>query len=68
LITDENGNTYQTLAFAPWGEEIVNIRNGNDYDELHRFTGYERGQESGLNYAHDRYMMMGSLNHQTGYG
>jgi RHS repeat-associated protein len=62
LITDGSGQTYQTLAYAPYGEEIVNIRNGN-YDELHRFTGYERDQESGLDYAHDRYYWsIGSFN------
>jgi RHS repeat-associated protein len=54
LITDNQGLTYQTLAFAPYGESLVNIRNGN-YDEPYKFTGYERDQESGLDYAHARY-------------
>jgi RHS repeat-associated protein len=58
LITDENGNTYQTLAYAPWGEELINIRHvpGN-YEEPYKFTGYERDQESDMDYAHDRYYM-----------
>ncbi|MDR3326682.1 MAG: hypothetical protein LBT04_00865, partial [Prevotellaceae bacterium] len=54
LITDGDGNTYQTLAYAPYGEDLVNIRNGG-YDEPYKFTGYERDQESGLYYANARY-------------
>jgi RHS repeat-associated protein len=53
LITDENSQTYQTLAFAPYGELLVNVNNGS-YDESYKFTGYERDQESGLDYAHAR--------------
>ena len=54
LITDESGATYQTLAYAPHGDLLVNEINGN-YDEPYKFTGYERDQESGLDYAHARY-------------
>ena len=54
LITDESGATYQTLAYAPHGELLVNEINGT-YDEPYKFTGYERDQESGLDYAHARY-------------
>ncbi|MDR3326628.1 MAG: RHS repeat-associated core domain-containing protein, partial [Prevotellaceae bacterium] len=54
LITDKGGGTYQTLAYAPYGEEIVNIRNGN-YDELHRFGGHLKDEESGLLQAEARY-------------
>jgi RHS repeat-associated protein len=54
LITDGSGNTYQTLAYAPFGETLVNQFSG-DYDEPYKFTGYERDRESGLDYAHARY-------------
>jgi len=54
LITDDNGNTYQTLAYAPHGELLVNEINGN-YDEPYKFSGFLRDQESGLDYAHARY-------------
>ena len=54
LITDDVGATYQTLAYAPHGELLVNEINGT-YDEPYKFTGYERDQESGLDYAHARY-------------
>jgi hypothetical protein len=53
LITDENSQTYQTLAYAPYGESLVNVNNGS-YDESYKFTGYERDAESGLDYAHAR--------------
>jgi RHS repeat-associated protein len=54
LITDGSGNTYQTLAYAPFVEILVNEFSG-DYDEAYKFTGYERDRESGLDYAHARY-------------
>ena len=54
LITDDVGATYQTLAYAPHGEILVNDFAGT-YDEPYKFTGYERDQESGLDYAHARY-------------
>jgi RHS repeat-associated protein len=56
LITDKNGATYQTLAYAPWGEDLVNIRHYSDwYDERNRFTGQMLDAESGLYYYVDRY-------------
>jgi RHS repeat-associated protein len=56
LITDKNGGTYQTLAYAPWGEDLANIRHYGDwYDEVRRFTGYEKDNESNLSYAEARY-------------
>jgi RHS repeat-associated protein len=54
LITDINGDTYQTLAYAPFGEILVNQFSG-DYDEPYKFTGYERDTESGLDYMGARY-------------
>ena len=53
LITDGNGKTYQTIIYAPFGE-ILHNKFAGDYDEPYKFTGYERDQESGLNYAHAR--------------
>jgi RHS repeat-associated protein len=55
IITDKAGRTYQTLAYAPYGESLVNVRNGNDYDERHQFTGYEKDEETGLDYQGGRY-------------
>jgi RHS repeat-associated protein len=54
LITDGSGQTYQTLAYAPYGEDLVNIRRAGNYEEPYKFTGYERDQESDMDYAHDR--------------
>jgi RHS repeat-associated protein len=54
LITDGSGDTYQTLAYAPFGEELINISNG-DYDEQYRFGGKIKDEESGLMYFEDRY-------------
>jgi RHS repeat-associated protein len=55
IITDETSKTYQTLAYAPYGESLINVRNGNDYDERHQFTGYEKDEETGLSQAKNRY-------------
>jgi RHS repeat-associated protein len=56
LITDKNGGTYQTLAYAPWGEDLVNIKHYSDwYGEKYQFTGYEKDEETDLNYATNRY-------------
>jgi RHS repeat-associated protein len=55
LITDGQGNTYQTLAYAPHGEGLINVRYGSDYDEPYKFTGYQKDMESSLNYAQARY-------------
>jgi RHS repeat-associated protein len=57
LITDGSGQTYQILAYAPYGESLVNIRHfpNESYDERHQFTGYEKDEETGLSYAGARY-------------
>jgi RHS repeat-associated protein len=57
LITDGGGNTYQTLAYAPWGESLVNITHSGSgsYDEPYKFTGFIRDSESGLDQAKARY-------------
>jgi RHS repeat-associated protein len=55
LITDENGNTYQTLAYAPYGEDLVNIRQAGNYEELRQFGGHYLDEESGLLQAEARY-------------
>jgi RHS repeat-associated protein len=47
LITDGNGQTYQTLAYAPYGEIICDIKNGSN-DERYKFGGKELDNESGL--------------------
>jgi RHS repeat-associated protein len=54
LITDENGRTYQTLAYAPFGETLIDIKNGT-YDERYKFGGKEKDDESGMNYFEARY-------------
>jgi RHS repeat-associated protein len=57
LITEKSGGTYQTLAYAPYGEDLVNVRHfpNEPYDERYQFTGYERDEETGLSYAVNRY-------------
>jgi RHS repeat-associated protein len=54
MITNSTGSFYQALAYCPFGESLINERIGN-YDEMYKFTGYERDQESGLDYANARY-------------
>ena len=55
LITDGNGNTYQTLIYAAQGEIIKNIKNG-EYDESYKFSSYYLDNESSMSYAHNRYL------------
>jgi RHS repeat-associated protein len=55
LITDGSGDTYQMLAYAPFGEGLINVRYGNDYDEPYKFSGKIKDEESGLMYFEARY-------------
>jgi RHS repeat-associated protein len=55
LITDKSGDTYQTLAYAPFGEGLINVRYGNDYDEPYKFSGKIKDEESGMMYFEARY-------------
>jgi RHS repeat-associated protein len=56
LITDGNGQTYQTLAYTPYGGQLVDIKHYSDiYDEPYRFGGKIKDEESGLHYFEMRY-------------
>jgi RHS repeat-associated protein len=56
LITDGQGNTYQTLAYAPFGETLLDITSTNgNYYELRQFGGHHFDQESGMLYMGARY-------------
>jgi RHS repeat-associated protein len=56
LITDGNGQTYQTLAYTPYGSQLVDIKHYSDiYNEPYRFGGKIKDEESGLNYFEARY-------------
>jgi RHS repeat-associated protein len=56
LITDGNGQTYQTLAYTPYGSQLVDIKHYSDiYNEPYRFGGKIIDEESGLNYFEARY-------------
>jgi RHS repeat-associated protein len=46
LITDGQGNTYQTIIYDPHGGILADIKNGT-YDERAKFNGGELDQESG---------------------
>jgi RHS repeat-associated protein len=50
LITDGGGNTYQTLAYAPYGEGLVDITHSSSgsYDERFRFNGKPKDTETGF--------------------
>jgi RHS repeat-associated protein len=45
LITDGQGNTYQTIIYDPHGGILADIKNGT-YDERAKFNGGELDQES----------------------
>jgi RHS repeat-associated protein len=50
LLTDNNGNVYDSLDYLPFGEQIA-----GGTATTHKFTGYERDAESGLDNAQARY-------------
>jgi RHS repeat-associated protein len=62
MITYSSGDVYQTLAYAPHGENLINAKNdlaflndqlvimNQDYAPM-QFTGYEKDEESGLSNA-----------------
>ena len=50
LMTDINGNNYDSLDFLPFGDQI-----GGGTGTTHKFTGYERDDESNLDNAQARY-------------
>ena len=54
MITDGSGNPYQTLAYAPFGETLIDLKNGS-YDEPYKFSGKMKDEESGLYYFNARY-------------
>jgi RHS repeat-associated protein len=55
LVTDNGGGTYQVLHFTPFGCDFIDIRQPEWYNEMHRFTGYYKDFESGMDYANARY-------------
>jgi RHS repeat-associated protein len=63
VVTDWQGNVKSRRDYLPFGEElqagIGGRTSGQKYSQLdgvkQRFTGYERGSESGLDYAQARY-------------
>ncbi len=60
ILTDENGVTISRRDFHPFGEEILNAHRhmGLGYtpdDVRQKFTGYERDNESSLDFAEARY-------------
>ena len=46
----QNQQVYDSLDYLPFGEEIA-----GDTGSGHKFTGYQRDAETGLDYAHARY-------------
>jgi RHS repeat-associated protein len=65
VITDKSGNVISRRDFMPFGEELnANIAtnrldtqkyNGGEDNVRKRFTGYEKDQETGLDFAEARY-------------
>ncbi len=53
ILTDENGATISRRDFMPYGEEIARTAYGTD-TVRQNFTGYERDEETGLDFAQAR--------------
>ena len=58
ILTDQNGTTISRRDFMPYGEEIA--RTAYDSDTIRKqFTGYERDDETNLDFAQARYFANG---------
>jgi RHS repeat-associated protein len=53
VITDKNGNIISRRDFMPFGEEILRANSGNDSIKK-KFTGYEKDDETNLDFAEAR--------------
>jgi RHS repeat-associated protein len=53
-ITDASGEAYQHMQNLPFGEQFINQRQSS-WGAVYQFTGYEKDQETGFDYAHARY-------------
>jgi RHS repeat-associated protein len=55
-ITNDVGQITQTLAYMPYGEDMVNlVSNQPQYTTPYKFTGKEKDEETGFNYFSSRY-------------
>jgi RHS repeat-associated protein len=62
LITDNHGDTYQTFAYAPHGESLVQINHYYDwFNNPYRYSGKIKDEESGLHYFEMRYLWDGGI-------
>ena len=55
IITDQLGNVISRRDFKPYGEEISRTNYGSD-SIRQKFTGYEKDDETGLDFAQTRYL------------
>ncbi len=53
-ISDASGEAYQHLQNMPYGEQFIEQRQSS-WGAVYQFTGYEKDQETGFDYAHARY-------------
>jgi RHS repeat-associated protein len=55
-IVNDVGQITQTLAYMPYGEDMVNlVSNQPQYTTPYKFTGKEKDEETGFNYYSSRY-------------
>ena len=54
-VTDGRGRAVHLLGYMPYGETLLDLSQGYDYETPYQFTGYEKDQETGLHYAEARY-------------
>ena len=53
LVTDDNADVVQQIAYLPYGEEWVNIR--HRFGSSHKFNGKQKDDETGYSYYGARY-------------
>jgi RHS repeat-associated protein len=58
ITTDQNGQVISRRDFQPFGEEIARVGYGSD-SVRQKFTGYEKDEETKLNFAQARYQNAG---------
>ena len=55
LITDDAADVVQQIAYLPYGEDWVDIRNNGYFGSAYKFNGKEKDDETGYSYYGARY-------------
>ena len=55
LITDDDADVVQQIAYLPYGEDWIDVRSSSYFGSAYKFNGKEKDDETGYNYYGARY-------------